>query len=93
MEIKMFRSVWEMDTEEFKELNIKPCIGCGFCCLQAQCGVSYAAYGKRSRCPQLMWNGNRYVCGFAAQYFDSLFIGEGCCSNLNSWRREPLKER
>jgi len=26
-------------------------------------------------------------------YRKELYAGEGCCANLNSWRREPLKDR
>ena len=29
----------------------------------------------------------------ADSYVDKIAIGAGCCSGLNSWRNEPLRDR
>jgi hypothetical protein len=79
--------------------KIKDCIGCGFCC-QTPCYVSARIYPGAKPCPALKWNGERHVCdlmtlpgSLGAEYRKELYAGDGCCSNLNSWRREPLQDR
>lgn len=81
-------------------LETKPCIGCGYCCAKAQCIISIRIYGRTRRCPSLRWNGQRHVCVLMLdqnllyqQYRKELGEGLGCCSSLNSWRSEPLKDR
>ena len=76
------------------------CIGCGYCCLKARCGVSMEHYDTdQKRCPGLVWSDNekRYFCllmrygdkTYPSQYFkDTLYEGEGCSSGLNTWRRD-----
>jgi hypothetical protein len=94
------------ELRKFIELEmgvIKPCIGCGFCCVQAMCVAGrylHPELDDQVVCPELHWNGQRHVCllmeqpGIAGErYRQGLYAGEGCCSNLNSWRREPLKNR
>jgi hypothetical protein len=80
----------------------KDCIGCGYCCTKVPCPIAYEHFGKKklfdehkvyTKCPALDWNGKRHNCLLAAYFFDFLYIGKGCCSTLNSWRREPLKKR
>lgn len=52
-------------------------------------------------CPELRWNGQRHLCGLvldagkqeSERLKTSLAIGGGCCSPLNSWRREELVDR
>lgn len=78
------------------ELMGKPCVGCGFCCSQAPCWVSARIHGPAVRkCPELRWNGDRYVCRLmtldgdqGAGYREELHAGAGCCSGLNSWRSD-----
>ena len=49
----------------------------------------------------MRWNGERHLCGVVVDADEekeawlkkNLYIGEGCCSPLNTWRREPLKNR
>jgi len=75
----------------------RPCVGCGYCCFSAQCGLSYERFGciaDGQRCPGLKWVTNRrtgkgrYVCTAIRNPFDAseLAIGAGCCSGLNTWR-------
>ena len=80
--------------------NIKKCIGCGFCCIKARCVASQRLYQSAEVCPALKWDGKRHFCdlmflpGIIGEgYRKELYAGEGCCSNLNSWRTEPLQDR
>ncbi len=74
------------------ETNWKECVGCGYCCLKAQCAVSLDVYGPLARCKALYWNGSMYRCGLAKLWTEELAIGEGCCSSLNTWRQD-VRER
>jgi hypothetical protein len=60
------------------------CVGCGYCCIKVPCAQSLHTWGKRD-CPALVWNGKRYICEKAGQWSE-LYIGEGCCASLNTWR-------
>jgi len=82
--------------------KIYECVGCGYCCLTAQCSVSINVHGVHDICPSLIWNADkqRHECklidlpGVLGEKFRKmLFIGEGCCSSLNSWRREKNRNR
>jgi len=75
---------------------IKECVGCGFCCRKAQCGLSVNIYGKVDVCPALIWDEEkrRYWCKacqmageIGVKYRVQLDIGEGCCCGLNSDRQ------
>ena len=78
------------------------CIGSGYCCWKAPC-VEAAAQGVEGGgpCPFLRWTAQRHACGLlldaepqeAQRLKRSLAVGAGCGSALNSWRREPLKDR
>lgn len=80
---------------------VKECVGCGFCCSTALCDAAVRLYGRVALpCPALKWDGTKNRCELMALpgnlgewYRKNLYAGEGCCSNLNSWRREPLKDR
>lgn len=69
------------------------CIGCGYCCIKSTCQIGLDYFNNIKPCPGLKWNGERHICLLASQFKNTLSIGEGCCSNLNSWRREPLINR
>jgi len=79
------------------------CIGSGYCCWKAPCGEAVKIHKDLTSgpCPELRWNGERHMCGLILDADDeekkrlmaSLSIGQGCCSSLNSWRREPLQDR
>jgi hypothetical protein len=70
------------------------CVGCGYCCLKAPCGYEVMTHGyNNKRCPELYWDesNNRYKCKAAEkdpEVAKNLYIGEGCCSNMNSYRKE-----
>lgn len=96
-----------IQTDYEYEYDPDPCVGCGFCCFQAKCTASMRLYpNTKEICPQLIWDETeqRYFCGLAQfpgplgdLYKEELYIGAGCCSNLNSWRkdvknRHPKKE-
>ena len=56
-------------------------------------------YGNVTKCPDLQWNGNRYVCRLTLlpeplgdRYRKELYVGAGCCCGLNTWRKE-VRER
>lgn len=67
------------------------CVGCGYCCLSAPC---WLASVEQQRCVHLWWNGQQYRCRLAGNLFHrkALSMGEGCCSSLNTWRKD-VKER
>lgn len=76
------------------------CVGCGFCCIKSPCMTSKRIYGNGIReCPELEWDGKRYICKLCFEdilgeiYREELFIGTGCSSNLNSWRKEIIPRR
>ena len=78
------------------------CIGCGFCCTKAKCGAAMRLYPSADTCPALKWDdeAERHFCdlmtipGLVGEgYRQELYTGEGCCMNLNSWRREKLVDR
>lgn len=88
--IKNIQSVREMliqdgiDPERFFPF----CVGCGYCCLQATCLLGVYFFGKQYPCPALHWDGKRYRCQLAEEYKDDLYIGSGCSSPLNEWRKD-----
>ena len=75
-------------------MEYSPCVGCGFCCLKAPCFASWVQdWVKHGRCIKLEWSeeDNRYWCLAAKSsklFAFDLFIGEGCTSNLNTWRND-----
>ncbi len=76
------------------------CIGCGFCCLQTKCWVGHRVHRGDGPCPSLEWDGERHNCKLmqipgklGEGYRNELHAGAGCCSGLNSWRNEPLRDR
>jgi len=85
---------------QLEALLAAQCMGSGYCCVKAQCQTSLAIHGAQPLCPELGWNGTRHVCKLmllpgaeGARYREAQYAGEGCSSSLNSWRREPLKDR
>ncbi len=93
--IENIQSVREM----LKQDGIDPerffpsCVGCGYCCLQATCMAGLSFYGSKNAypCPGLKWNADRYACKLADFFPDELYIGSGCCSPMNDWRKEVKK--
>lgn len=77
-----------MDPEDY----FPDCIGCGYCCIQSTCLLGVEVFGGKYPCPALFWNGKQYRCKLANGCEEILYIGSGCCSPLNSWRKD-VKER
>jgi len=88
----------------------RPCLGCGFCCMKAPCGVltdrvkAALEDGWPNGCPELVFDEveGRHWCGVILslktatdreKLKTNLSVGEGCCAGMNSWRREPLRDR
>lgn len=75
------------------------CVGCGYCCCKVWCYPALQKYGfgKLSKlyetkgvCPELRWTGKVYRCELAGKSVrndTALSIGEGCCSTMNSDRK------
>ena len=89
--IRLVRDLLIKDGED-PEKFFPSCVGCRYCCKQATCSLGIKFYGAQYPCPALFWNGERYMCKMAKTFSDDLYIGSGCCSPLNSWRKE-VKER
>ena len=74
----------------------RPCVGCGYCCRQATCIQGLAAMRRRATvveamgaCPFLVERDGRWRCFLVLDGIvepEALWIGEGCCSSLNSER-------
>jgi len=72
-------------------MKTHPCVGCGYCCLKAPCIYAQQRFPGVTRCPDLFWDGDRYRCWIGMRFAEvgkELAIGEGCCSSMNSWRKE-----
>jgi hypothetical protein len=77
------------------------CVGCGYCCIRQTCtfGLHRHPGDPDRRCPELKWNGKRYLCGLMAEtggmsdfIREQLQAGLGCRSYHNPWRSE-VRER
>jgi hypothetical protein len=84
-----------------RDVVIRHCVGCGFCCVTRTCtfGVSRHPDALDWVCPELHWNGQRYICrlmqveGRMGQFYRTeLRCGNGCVSTLNPWRTD-VRER
>ena len=93
----MSQNTVDKEVEEIAD-NIKPCIGCGHCCIKSPCSYELMKHGDRDEiCPELIWSveDNRYICKAILnnpKVARALYAGEGCCANMNSWRWD-VKER
>lgn len=81
-------------------MEVKQCVGCGYCCMKTPCDASRRLYPGARECPQLIWSDKRerYICGLmsiktslGAEYRKELHAGAGCCCGLNSWRNDVKK--
>ena len=82
------------------EQYVRPCVGCGYCCAEAPCFLSYRVFNTRpgETCQALYWRESekKYRCVLAdydPDYAKHLFVGEGCCSPLNTWRKDVRKRQ
>ena len=84
-----------------EQLKTRACIGCGYCCRAAQCGLSVRVYGHVEICPALVYHDERYWCSLVERargplkddLVSELAIGAGCCSPLNSDRKNIPRPR
>ena len=83
-------------------MKTSECVGCGFCCFKAKCGAAVRLYPSAEICPALEWNKERkrYICmlmdlpgNLGPEYRKELYAGEGCCSNLNTWRKDVQQRK
>ena len=70
--------------------SYRPCLGCGYCCKKVICVLGKEIAG---RCKELYWNDGQemYRCRLIEEdeaFGKALSAGEGCCSSLNSWRKD-----
>jgi hypothetical protein len=79
---------------------VSPCVGCGFCCIQTPCWVAYRVYGEEigRTCPALVFSNeqSRYLCHLIIDDPNigiELYAGEGCCSDMNGWRKDVIPRR
>jgi hypothetical protein len=81
-------------------IKVKPCVGCGFCCIKSKCAAGQRLYKSSDICNALIWSEkeNRYHCDLmqlpgilGETYREELYAGEGCCAGLNSWRQNVIK--
>jgi len=86
-----------MDNLNKKLKGIDQCVGCGYCCIESRCIASLRLYRVADICPALTWDEIlcRYNCdlmqlpgNLGMEYRKVLYAGAGCCSNLNSWRKD-----
>lgn len=96
--------VWPLAVIDGKP--VAPCIGSGFCCKKAPCGLAislgiWTREGEHPNgCPKLEHDGERHWCGLitnaapeeAKHYREYLYVGAGCCMPLNSERLVMLKK-
>lgn len=90
-----------MEKDNFLDgILIKPCVGCGHCCITAKCSAGQRLYKSSDVCNALIWSEekNRYICDLmelpgilGEEYRKELYAGEGCCQGLNSWRNNVIK--
>jgi hypothetical protein len=61
------------------------CVGCGFCCLEVLCDTAIEKHGYIEPCPELFWNGTRYLCKLLPEnkkHQKVIEFGTGCaCPN------------
>jgi|WetSurMetagenome_2_1015567.scaffolds.fasta_scaffold11132_11 hypothetical protein len=102
---EMYNTCARWDAEPAPALG--SCIGCGYCCTVAPCSLVWEHHLLESLkpgwsgCPSLVFKDGRHWCGVLLKaegkemikVMAELFIGAGCCSQLNSWRREPIVDR
>jgi hypothetical protein len=70
-----------------------PCVGCGHCCLTAQCVIGSLRYGPHAVCPGLIAVDDHYRCRLVVEdptAAEKLAIGEGCSSTLFNIRRAKI---
>jgi len=85
--------------------KIKPCVGCGYCCLKAPCFQAVVEYELeyKQTCPGLTWDDEKvqFRCKLmmrpgaeGKKFRDRLAVGGGCSSSLfNNYRDDFIIEK
>lgn len=74
------------------EETMRPCVGCGYCCIKARCTFSLQFVSQERKdqqgpiCPYLYLEHSRFWCRLANRFATELEIGCGCCESLNTFR-------
>lgn len=68
------------------------CIGCGFCCIEMPCFSVMEIHGPVRKCPELVWNGECYLCRIIEYRREREVVTEFCCYPSNVWRLD-VKQR
>ena len=91
-----FNTAWGID---WIDLAIRPCVGCGYCCRKAPCMEALDhGHDYLGPCSYLTDHEDHWRCGLILQaseiernrLWSALYIGEGCCSPLNSERAKYI---
>jgi len=68
--------------------------------MKAPCIASRRLYPNATICPELYWDGEKHRCHLmeiegiiGENYRKELYAGQGCCCNLNTWRKEEIINR
>jgi hypothetical protein len=75
--------------------RIAECVGCGYCCETATCVAGLVHGSSSSPCDFLIFKDGRHWCMLVLEGVvkaEQLYIGFGCCSSLNTKRRDYIKE-
>jgi len=77
------------------EVVYRQCVGCGYCCLKIPCfgALFHGWVDEKMRCTKLIWDeeANRYWCQRAKEnrlFAENIYVGQGCSSDLNTWRKD-----
>ena len=79
----------------------RPCVGCGYCCKKVPCPFGADRYGEGAPCGGLVFKDGRHWCGAILEApssvkvvrSDTLCIGAGCCSPMNTDRQPYLENQ
>jgi len=78
-----------------EETEVSQCMGCGYCCKKSLCVLAVTLLPDsvpEGECPFLYQEDDRYKCILAIheRWAKELYIGEGCCSGMNSVRLQII---
>lgn len=71
---------------------MKKCVGCGYCCIEMPCFLVMKIHGPTRKCPELFWNGERYICGIMEYRREREEVNDSCLCPSNTWRLD-VKQR
>lgn len=85
----------------FTNEGARACLGSGFCCSKAPCGIAMRKYGAKwtSPCPSLNFDGFRYWCAEYERVGPEVFLreaggaGTGCSSPIGNEVRNAILKK